>query len=484
MVLLVHWIVRLLTRNPRIALFVALAFAIHPVNVDTVSWVSARTNLLATFFSLVALGCYGVHGERGFRLRYLALAFASFVLAVLAKSSAVVLPVALLLWDYLQGRRWDRRLVLEKLPFLAVALFIGVLAIQLRADDVAPPVRYAPWDRLLLFLYALAHYCVRLVAPLGLSMNYAHPVKSGAWLPLQYYLAPFLLAAIAWSLSRLVPRRVVVFGLSFFVLNVALSQSVLLIDGFMANRYAYLAYLGLFLVLAHVHERGWSVPRFRTAWATALVLLVAGFALLTWRRTLVWRDSLALYDDVIEKGQGSPWVYGARGQVKLHAHDLAGAKRDLDRALKLDPSYTPGLCYRGVVSYRLQDHPAALADLDRALAIDPRLSGAYRDRGKVKLALGDEEGALADFDRAIVRDPRSEALLWRGAMRSDRGDAGGALADLDAWLAVAPDDGEAYFRRGLVELVLGDRAEACEDVVRSRRLGFRPPEGVVAPDCP
>jgi tetratricopeptide (TPR) repeat protein len=491
-VVLVFWVLRVLTGNPRIALLVSLLFAVHPVNVDTVSWVAARTTLLATLFSLVALGCYGLSLERS-RLRYLALSCLAFVLAACAKSSAVVLPVLLLLWDLHRGRRWDRSLLIEKIPFFAVALFFGVLGIVLRVDDVAPPVRYAPWDRVLVFLYALAHYLVRLVFPWPLSMSYAYPVKSGSWLPLPFFVAPLVLVAIVWGLRALaVPRKVVVFGLSFFVANVVLSQSVLLIDNFMANRYAYLAYLGPLFILASVFDRGWRAElpegrsriRRRAAWAAALVIAVAAFSGLAHARTLVWRDSLALFDDVIRKGQGSAWVYGTRGLVKLHTDDLAGARRDLDRALELDPSYTPGLCYRGVVNYRLREYPAALADLDRALADDPRLSGAYRDRGKVQLALGDEAAALADFDRAIELDPRSEAHLWRGALRSDRGDARGALADLDAWIAVAPDDGEAWYRRGLVELELSDQAAACEDVGRARRLGFEPPEGVTRPDCP
>lgn len=492
-VALVYWVFQLLTRKPGIAAFVSLAFAIHPVNVDTVAWVAARTNLLAALFSLAALGCYGLYVEREHRPRYLILSCLSFALAASAKASAVVLPVTLFLWDSFQGRRWDRRLLLEKLPFFAVALFFGILAVAMRVDD-PPSVHYDAWQRVLIFLYALAHYCVRLVFPWPLSMNYAYPVPDGPWLPLPFFLAPLLLVAIVWGLGKLgVPRKVSVFGLSFFVLHVALSQSVLLIDNFMANRYAYLAYLGLFFVAADVHERVWGAPlpggagarlrAVRGVWAGALVVAVAAFSALAYARTFVWRDSLALFDDVIRKGQGSAWVYGTRGLVKLHTDDLPGARRDLDQALRLDPSYTPALCYRGTVNYLAEEYQAALSDLDRALANDPAIPGAYRDRGKVKLALRDDEGALADFDRAIALDPRSEARLWRGTMRRDRGDARGALADLDAWIAVAPRDGEAFYRRGLVKLELSDRAAACEDVAKARSLGFAPPAGVVPPDC-
>lgn len=490
-VVLVYRVFLLLTKQSRVALLVSLLFAVHPVNVDSVSWVAARTNLLATLFSLGALASYSLHVEAG-RRRHLLLAWLSFVLAALAKSSAVVLPVTLFLWDHLHGRRWERKLLIEKLPFFAVALLFGVLALAMRVDD-PPSIHYGAGNRALVFLYALAHYSVRLVFPWPLSANHAYPVEHGPWLPPAFYLAPLLLVAIVWGLRKLeVPRKVSIFGLSFFVLNVALSQSVLLIDNFMANRYAYLAYLGPFFILASVFERAWTAAvsagrsgsRSRPAAVAVLASFVAAFSALAYARTFVWRDSLALFDDVIRKGQGSAWVYGTRGLVKLHTHDLAGARQDLDESLRLDPSYTPGLCYRGVVNYLTHEYPAALADLDRALAHAPHLPGAYRDRGKVKLALRDEQGALEDFDRSIALDPRSEAHLWRSAVRSDRGDSRGALADLDAWISAAPADGEAFFRRGLVELELNDQAAACADVAKARLLGFQPPEGVAGPECP
>jgi len=275
--------------------------------------------------------------------------------------------------------------------------------------------------------------------------------------------------------------------------HVALSQSVLLIDGFMANRYAYLAYVGLFLILADLAERAWAATAagagrpLRAAAVGVPAILLAGFSLVTYARAPVWRDSMTLLDDVIRKQPGIPWTYGTRGLVELHAQDLVAARRDLDESLRLDPRYTPSLCYRGVVNYLERNYPAALADLDRALALQPDLSGAYRDRGKVKLALQDEEGALADFGRAIELDPRSEALFWRGLVRHDRGEYRGALADLDVAVASAPQDAEALFLRAMVKEGLDDHGAACADVARARELGYEPPQDAgdaKLPRCP
>lgn len=489
-VALVFWVFLLLTRRPRTALLVCALFAIHPVNADSVSSVAVRTNLLATLFSLGALGAYGLYLDHGRRLRFLALALLSFLLAVSAKSAAVVLPLSLLLWDHFRGRRWDRRALLEKLPFVAVALAFGILAIAMRTDDVAPPVHYGPIDRALVFLFALASYVVRLVFPYPLSMAYAYPVKQGAWLPAAYYVAPIFLGLVGWGLHRLgVSRRVLAFGLGFFLVNVALSQSVLLIDSFTANRYAYLSYLGLFLIVAELLERAWAAADRGRSWlrapaAAAVATVVAGGAWLAHDRNRAWRDTETLLGDVIRKQPGIAWVHGTRGLDKLHAQDLAGARQDLDEALRLDPRYTPGLCYRGLLNLLTQDYPAALSDLSRALSLQPNISGAYRDRGKVRMALQDDRGAMEDFTRAIELEPRSEAVFLRGLLRHELGDDQGALADADRAVANDPDDAEALVLRGMIEAGLQDHAAACADIARARGLGYVPPDDKTLPACP
>jgi tetratricopeptide (TPR) repeat protein len=497
-VFLVYWVFLLLTRKSRVALFVSLLFAIHPVNVDSVAFVATRTNLLSTLFYLGALLCYSLYIEKS-QMRFLALSCLSFLLAAGAKSSAVILPLILLLWDYFHGRTWDKKLLLEKIPFVVIALVFGILTLTIRVDAVQS-LQYSPADRIFMFFYALADYGVRLLFPLQLSMSYAYPVKNGPFLPLQFYLAPLFLALVVLGLYLLkVSKKVLVVGLSFFVLNVILSQSVLLIDNFMGNRYVYLSYLGLYFILADINERVWSASpaewraRLRVGWAAALVIFGAGFSLLTYNRNFVWYDSITLLDDVIQKQPGIAWAYGTRGLVKLHTNDLEGARRDFDQSLAIDPNYTPGLVYRADLNYRSQNYEAALAELDRALANDPSLPGVYRARGKVKLALQDNQGALDDFNRAIAINPQSfETYFERGVLKNSQGDYQGALADFNTIIDLAtsydtnlvPNYDAAFYMRGIARLNLNDTAGACADVATALSLGFLPPYDPAGPICP
>jgi len=491
-VILVFWVFRLLTKNTRIALFITLLFAIHPIDVDSVAWVATRTNLLATLFFLGALVCYSLYINKN-QARYLALAGISFLLAVSARSSAVVLPLILFLWDYFHDRKWGKKLLIEKIPFFLIALFFGILTLTLRTDPIGVPQasQYNLFDRAFIFLYVLADYCVRLLFPLQLSLVYAYPDKNGSWLPVQFYLAPIGLMLIVWGLYKLkVSKKVLIVGLTFFVLNILLTQSVLLMDNFMANRYIYLSYLGLYFILADINERvlraspvGWQ-SRLRVIWITTLVIFVAGFSLLTYNRNFVWYDSLTLFDDVLQKQPRVPWVYGTRGAFKLHNNDLEGARQDLDRALKLDPNYTPSLYFRASLNYLSEDYPAALADFNQALAQTPDIAYFYRDRGKVKAAMGDNQGALDDFNRAIALDPRSDTYYWRGVLKNSQGDDQGALADLNTVIQLIPNDGAAFYMRGIVKLNLKDESGACADVAQALLLGYQPPAGQVGPNCP
>jgi protein O-mannosyl-transferase len=478
-VVLAFFVIRNLTKKSNMALIVSALFAVHPVNVDSVASIATRTNLLVTLFYLAALLCYGLYIEKG-RVRFLVLSSLSFLLAVCAKSSAVVLPLVLFLWDYFYGRKFSIKLLIEKIPFFIVAFFFGILTLTMRVD-VVRSVQYGPIDRVFMFFYSLTDYVIRSLFPLQLSMSYAYPIKNGPFLPILFYIAPIALALIVWGLFKLnVSKKVLIVGLAFFLLNVALSQSVLLIDNFMANRYVYLSYLGLFLILAGISEgvlrmphTGWR-SKLRVAWVVAGIVFIVGFLILTFSRTFVWHDTMTLLDDVIKKQPGQAWAYSTRGLTKLEANDLGGAREDLDRSLAIDPNFAPSLNYRGIVNYLTHNYDEALIDLNKAISNDPKDTAAYRERGRVKMALQDNRGAMDDFDRAVSLNPRSDARFWRGFLRSSQGDNLGAISDFDAVIAYTPDDGRAYFWRGMVELNMNDNKAADADMAKAESLGYQP----------
>jgi tetratricopeptide (TPR) repeat protein len=522
-VVLVYWLFQAMTGKATISLFTAAVFAIHPINVDNVDWIATHNNLLAALFFLAALLFYTQYIKRDNKARYLVWAFVFFVLSAFSKYSSVVLPVVLFLWDYYYDRKLSWKLFLEKIPFFLVSLGLGIMTLQIRTD-IVPPENYNLLDRFIIFTSALSDYFYRLLFPLHLSMAYKYPVKDGLFLSAYLYLTPLVAALVVWVLDRLrVPRKALVLGLGFFLLNIVLSQAVLLIDNYKASRYACLSYIGLFFILAHFNDgflsaaKSW-MSRLKYAWMGLLVVFAAGFSYLTYQRNFVWKDTISLFNDVIAKEPEIPWVYTSRGIAKYRGGDLEGAMADFNYTLQLDSAFPLALYYRGIVNtmwgyydealadldltiayvpdfgnayndrgrvlMELGDYQAAIYDLDAALSIDPYFTEAYLNRGFARDKLGDFQGAVDDYSWAVYYDPEyTVAYYYRGVSRSNLGDYSGALDDFSTAIDLDPGYSDAFFMRGLARLNLNDPAGACSDIRTALSFGYQPEALPEIPGC-
>ncbi|MBP2705486.1 glycosyltransferase family 39 protein [Microbispora sp. RL4-1S] len=469
-VVLAFLLIRRLTGRDFPAYFTAAAFAIHPMNADTVAWISTRSTLLATLFSLAALLAYLRYAESR-RVRPLVWSVVLFGLATLSKSTAVAIPLVLFLVDHLRGRPLSRRLFVEKIPFFVVAVVVGLVALQVR-EDVVPPHDYTVLDRILVACSALVDYVVRLVWPFHLSLAYRYP---GTPLPWYLYLFPFALVAGAVALWLIRPARtIVVFGLGFFVITIALTQSVLLIDNYQANRYVYLPYLGLFLIAGHFAEKALDRPhrvvRFATIGAMAVVVVL--FATLTITRNAVWKNTETVMSDAIAKEPGVAFTYNSRGIARFRDGDYTGATADFTRTAELDPDFMLAHHYLGMIKYTQGDYAGSLRELDTVVSRLPTFAPGYSERGKARVALKDYAGAYADLSSAITYDPNLvEAYYFRGVAGIELGNARSALSDLDVAIQLLPGYADAYYQRGAARSRLGDTGGACADWNTAASLG-------------
>lgn len=248
--LLVYLFITGLVGNAWVALFTALLFVVHPMHVESVAWASARKDLLYTFFLLGALLCYLRH-IRSTRAWWLAGALVLFMLSLLSKAMAVSLVPLLFLIDWYQGRKWNVRTLLEKAPFIALALWVGIKAVQVQhdfgsiQDGDAFPLR----QRLFFACYGLVLYIVKFIWPTGLSAFHGYPTPGEplAWF---FWSAPVVVALIGLLVWRARQWRDVAFGAGFFFFTVVHVLQLLAVGGaLVAERYTYLPYVGLGLVL-------------------------------------------------------------------------------------------------------------------------------------------------------------------------------------------------------------------------------------------
>ncbi len=500
---LLFFVVRLLTQRIEIAAIVALLFAVHPLNTGAVAPVSTRSTLLYSFFFLAAFLSYIHYLKTDFELRYLVLTLVLFLMALLSKSAAVVLPLVLLLTDYYCTRKFDARAITGKIPFFVLSLIFGILTFVFREDagHIGSQVVFSAFDRVFLVGYSIVFYMFNVLIPVKLSAYYPYPVKIGGLLPLWFYLTPLVIASFIFFIYKLQNfRRELIFGALFFLINIILVLKIVPMGGeIVCDRYAYLPYIGFFLIIGWAYC--WIADRFHgtstSGWVkySSIITVVAystAFSVLSHERNKVWKDSLTLYNDVLEKYPFVSLAYYNRGIYKSEKKDYSGAIDDYNKAIELSPGYAkaynnrgnlksakkdysgaiddynkvielhPGdaMAYnnRGVAKVkREKDYAGAMADYNRALEIMPAYAEAYDNRGNAKKALNDYHGAMEDYNKAIESNPRYlPSYFDRASLKMEQKNYEDALADYNRVHAIDPNNIRVYYERGNVKIVQKD----------------------------
>src|SRR5579862_3164285 len=253
-VVLVYLFIQKLAHKQLIALLVAMLFAIHPMNVEAVTWMSSRSSGLYTFFYLLALLFYLKYIEFA-QKKYLVFVGVAFLLSLLCKAQAVTLPLILLVIDFYHSRINKTLLpgiLLEKMPFFILSFIFGIIAIMdkntLENITNGMLVSYTYPEIICLVCYSFVFYLYKLFVPINLCAIHVYPPLVNGYLPLIYYVSPFILLtgiASLWPIAR--NRKYVQFGLLLFLISIVINIQIIPSRLFIVSeRYGYFPYLGLF----------------------------------------------------------------------------------------------------------------------------------------------------------------------------------------------------------------------------------------------
>jgi Tfp pilus assembly protein PilF len=414
--LLVFCFIWLLTQQQWVAFITALLFGIHPMHVESVAWISERKDVLYTLFSLGSMCAYLLYLKQDKRQRqFYVLAVFLFLLALLSKAMAASIAVAFFAIDYFLDRKFTVKTIVEKIPFLVLALILGIVAIgaQKSASALDGIVNYTFWERISFGCYALMTYLWKLLIPMGMSCFYSYPEKVNGSYPFVYSIAPFVVLIIAFLVFKSKNwGKDMVFGFIFFFITIALVLQFLPIgDAILADRYTYIPYIGLFFILArfinNVFEN--KYPKLQSL-KIPLIISITAFSViccyLTIQRCNVWHDSISLWGDAIEKCDRAPKSFNNRGLTYFETQQYEKALSDFDRTILLRDDY-PDIHYnRGVVYYSLKRYDEAIQDYNIALKQNPKFSKAYNNRGNVYHLLGKYNEAIADYNSSIEYNPQ------------------------------------------------------------------------------
>jgi len=425
-VLLLFWILQRATAALWRSLVVAALFAVHPLNVETVAWVAQRKSLLSAFFSLLTVAAYGWYvagrGRQGWK-RYFAIVVA-FALALMSKPMAVSLPLLLLLFDYwpLQrleelpfSRRWAR-LALEKGPLLAMSAVSSVLTemAQRSGGSVMQLVLLPLSTRLENTVLSYVAYIGKLFwparlatfYPLGFSPALGDVIASAA-----------IVAGITALAFYFRGARYFLVGWLFFLIALVPVIGIVQV-GFqgMADRYAYVPSIGLFIALtwglAALIE---NVPIARLGAPFAAMCLIAGLAVATARYLKCWQDGVTLFEQArVAYGRPHMWLEQLYGNALLAAGRTQDAFQHYQASCSLDSEnqychYEMGhiLLGRGQFRSAIREYRFALMLTShsqiKVLCLD--------ESGEAFLQLGDYDAARQSVEEALSIDPTNSAAL-------------------------------------------------------------------------
>lgn len=439
-VVLVFKLFRRLESSVTVAGVVAFFFAVHPMQVEAVSWIAGFSTPLFSMFSLLAMNFYVEHTrQESFSQKYW-LALGMFLLACLSKSAAVTLPLALLVLDIWLKRPLNQRSILEKIPFFALSVVFGIATLYTRtkAGQTDTPDIFSVSDRALMICHTILFYWKKLLLPTGLSIWYPFEKTNGDW-DWTYYAAPLVLAGLlflAWRSRRAAPF--VWWGLLFYLANIVLALPYSTFGTFelRSDRYNYLACLGIFAILAALP--GYLKEK-RPGWVGGAWALLVGFGLV-WLvtaglRIRDWKDTITLIDKAIAaEGDNFGKAYLWRGMYLGDKGKVGPALQDLTKAIEKNPSLTDAYKYRGGLLGVTKQYEKSVADLNKYLAANPGDGEQYYNRGLSLLNLSRPQDAIADFNKTLELNPDFyRAYRARGNAYKSIGETAKGDADLAEW---------------------------------------------------
>jgi hypothetical protein len=389
------------------AMFGALLFAVHPVQVQSVAWLAERKNVLSALFYFLTVLAWLRFARTGSWPLY-AVAMVVFLLGLLSKTAICTLPVALLLWIWWRRPSRARKYVLLVLPLLCLAILLVALTIW-RENTLLEGMSFAsglsPIERLLIASRGLCFYAGKLLLPVGLVPIYPHwPVGAGAIAPYAFPLAAAAAVAVAWLLRRRLGRAPLA-AVLFFAVSLAPTSGLVdfgyLAKSFVGDHYQYIPSLAVFAGLAALGAKlaarwGRSGRYGATAVAAAIVL---GLGALTWRQCGVYRDAEAFWTYVVAHNP-SPTALSALGDVCLLKKDLARAEDLLRKALAQRDSARSRFRL-GCVLIERQQFRAAAEQFERALSLNRTRDRIRGMNARLLLNLGYCYLSSGEYARAV-----------------------------------------------------------------------------------
>ncbi|MCC6485991.1 MAG: tetratricopeptide repeat protein [Candidatus Hydrogenedentes bacterium] len=471
--------------------FAAALFALHPLHVEPVAWLSSRKDVLSMHFFLLTLKFYMQYAERPTWKFYL-LSLFHYLPALLCKPMVVTLPVLLLLLDawplrrlaatpvFSEKRKIFRGLFREKIPFLIASL--AVCAITVYVQSLGGAVRSLTevgfLERLGNALVSYVTYVWVTVWPAGLAPYYPYPSTLSPWAVAGA--AVFLLAVNAFALLRWHKSPYLVTGWFWWLVTLLPVIGIVQIGSFArADRFTYLPHIGLFIVAAWgLEELTRKLPARRVVLPVGAVAVLAPLLAVSYVQASYWKDTITLFEHTLRVTGDNAVAHNNLGVALMKraratqdgGADFASAESHLREAIRIAPAYADAYNNLGI-ALLLQGKEGSLESFERTLELAPDSPDALINVANARLARGSVDEAVLLYQHAVSLSPANvEAHYNLGVALAQKGDVEAAVSEYETAARLKPADATLHASLANGLLLLNRAAEAQAEAAEAVRL--------------
>jgi tetratricopeptide (TPR) repeat protein len=448
-----------------------LLFGLHPLNVESVAWVTGRPGMLCTLFYLLSvfnyLGHAAVAGQNEpspFAMdRQYILSLVFFVFSLASKPTAITLPVVLLLLDwYLTGTKLSlqriRNVMFRTLPYFLLAVAISIVAVF--SEKIYRPAEelmiVSLPDRLLVVAKALSLYLFKIAAPVDLIPYYEYPGEI-LFLTWEYLIPVFVVCGVTAICILLFRKQkiLLVVWIYFIVTLLPVLGLVNVRAVYIADRYIYLSIIGPLLLLGMCAARLWqqygSCPRNRWLMVFPATAVLLAMTFMTVKQVAVWKSSMNLWNHLIAiKPSSYPVAYQNRGVLFVATGEYDRAIEDSTQAIALAPDYHDAYHNRGNAYAGKGEYDRAIADYKKAISLRPDDAVLYSSLGLAYAGMGKLDLAVEAYGKSVaLKRDYMEAYNNRGLAYAAMGELALAINDFNKADELKPGEASVYINRGL-----------------------------------
>ena len=459
-------------------------FALHPVQVESVAWITERKNVLMGLFFLLTIRAWVefVDKQTKHRWFFYVLALLLYALALFSKTTACTLPAALLLILWLQGQRINQRQLVQLVPFVVLALGMGLLTVwweRYHQGTRGPLFAISPPERLLIASRAIWFYLGKLFWPSNLTFIYPRWIVSPTHLLEYAWLAALggLCAVISFA-RRYVGRSLEVAAL-FFVATLSPVLGFIMLYTFrytfVADHYQYLASIGpIALASAGITTLAASFKESRHSIFGAAVCIVAALAVFTWRQSTMYADIEALWRTTIARNPGCWMAHNNLGIVLSQKGEIDEAIAHYRKTLEMSPDFADADYNLGNALLQKGETDAAILHCQRAVTIQPNDPEAQVALGNALFQKGSIDDSIVHYQKALAIRPYyvtahynlSSAFLKKGEIDK-------AILHCQAVLSIQPEHADAHTTLAAALLRKGEIGSAIEQYKKALEIAPR-----------